>query len=38
MIDLRHGYFSNNPLGLCIIMFVNYTDRAPMARTASLEA
>jgi hypothetical protein len=28
MIDLRHGYFSNNPLGLWIIVFVNYTDRA----------
>jgi hypothetical protein len=28
MIDLRQGYFSNNPIGLWIIVFVNYTDRA----------
>ncbi len=28
MIDLRNGYFSNNRLGLWLIVFVNYTDRA----------
>jgi len=28
MIDLRNGYFSNDPLGLWAIVFVNYTVRA----------
>jgi hypothetical protein len=28
MIDMRNGYFSNNPLGLWVIVFVNYTDAA----------
>ena len=28
MIDLRHGYFSNNPLGLWVHIFVSYTDAA----------
>lgn len=28
MIDVRHGYFSNNPLGLWIHVFVNFTDAA----------
>jgi hypothetical protein len=28
LIDLRHGYFSNNPLGLWIHVFVAYTPRA----------
>jgi hypothetical protein len=28
MIDLSGGYFSNNRLGLWVIVFVNYTDRA----------
>ncbi len=28
MVDLRGGYFSNNPLGLWIHTFVNYTDNA----------
>jgi hypothetical protein len=32
MIDLRNGYFSNNPLGLWVIVFVNYT---PSAFTAA---
>ena len=27
MIDMRHGYFSNNPLGLWVHVFVSYTDR-----------
>ena len=28
MLDLRKGYFSNNPLGLWIHVWVNYTDAA----------
>lgn len=28
MIDLRNGYFSNDPLGLWVIVFVNYTAQA----------
>lgn len=28
IVDLRHGYFSNNPLGLWIHVWVSYTDRA----------
>src|SRR4051812_19426232 len=28
MIDLRNGYFGNNPLGLWVIVFVNYTPSA----------
>ena len=28
MLDLRHGYFSNNPLGLWIHVFVSYTNQA----------
>jgi hypothetical protein len=28
MIDMRHGYFSNNPLGLWVHVFVNWTDAA----------
>ena len=28
MLDLRHGYFSNNPLGLWIHVFVSYTSQA----------
>lgn len=28
IVDLRHGYFSNNPLGLWIHIWVSYTDRA----------
>lgn len=28
MIDMRHGYFSNNPLGLWVHVFVSYTDAA----------
>jgi hypothetical protein len=30
IVDLRNGYFSNDPLGLWIIVFVNYT---PLAET-----
>jgi hypothetical protein len=28
MIDMRHGYFSNDPLGLWVHVFVSYTDKA----------
>jgi len=28
LFDTRHGYFSNNPLGLWILVFVSYTDKA----------
>jgi hypothetical protein len=28
LLDMRNGYFSNNPLGLWIHVWVNYTDRA----------
>jgi hypothetical protein len=28
IVDMRHGYFSNNPLGLWIHVWVSYTDRA----------
>lgn len=28
MIDMRHGYFSNNPLGLWVHVFVNWTPKA----------
>lgn len=28
MLDMRNGYFSNNPLGLWIHVWVSYTDRA----------
>lgn len=28
LIDMRHGYFSNNPLGLWVHVFVSYTDAA----------
>jgi hypothetical protein len=28
MIDLSHGYFSNNPLGIWVHIFVNWTPRA----------
>lgn len=28
MIDMRNGYFSNNPLGLWVAVFVNYTVKA----------
>ena len=28
MIDMRNGYFSNNPLALWVHVFVNWTDRA----------
>ncbi len=28
ILDMRHGYFSNNPLGLWIHIWVSYTDRA----------
>jgi hypothetical protein len=28
LVDLRGGYFSNDPLGLWILTFVSYTDRA----------
>ncbi|MFG0329965.1 MAG: hypothetical protein ACF8PN_08715 [Phycisphaerales bacterium] len=28
LVDLRHGYFSNNPLGLWVFVFVHYTDAA----------
>jgi len=28
IFDTRHGYFSNNPLGLWILTFVSYTDAA----------
>ena len=28
ILDMRHGYFSNNPLGLWIHVWVSYTDKA----------
>jgi hypothetical protein len=28
LLDMRNGYFSNNPLGLWLHVWVNYTDRA----------
>lgn len=28
LFDTRHGYFSNNPLGLWLLVFVSYTDKA----------
>jgi hypothetical protein len=28
IVDMRNGYFSNNPLGLWIHIWVSYTDRA----------
>lgn len=28
LIDMRHGYFSNNPVGLWVHVFVSYTDAA----------
>lgn len=28
MVDLSHGYFSNNPLGIWVHVFVNWTSRA----------
>ena len=28
LIDMRHGYFSNNPLGLWVHVFVSYPDKA----------
>lgn len=28
MFDTRNGYFTNNPLGLWIMVFVSYTDKA----------
>lgn len=28
LIDMRHGYFSNNPLGIWVHVFVNWTPRA----------
>lgn len=28
IVDMRHGYFSNNPLGLWLHTWVSYTDRA----------
>jgi hypothetical protein len=28
VIDMRHGYFSNNPLGLWVHVFVNWTPKA----------
>jgi hypothetical protein len=28
MLDMRNGYFSNNPLGLWLHVWINYTDRA----------
>ncbi len=28
MVDMRHGYFSNNPLGIWVHIFVNWTPRA----------
>jgi hypothetical protein len=28
IVDMRHGYFSNNPLGLWLHVWVSYTDRA----------
>ena len=40
MIDMRHGYFSNNPLGLWVHVFVSYTDAAfdtPAGREALAE-
>jgi hypothetical protein len=40
MIDMRHGYFSNNPLGLWVHVFVSYTDAAfdtPAGRAALAE-
>lgn len=37
---MRHGYFSNNPLGLWVHVFVSYTDKAfntPEGREALAE-
>jgi hypothetical protein len=28
LVDMRHGYFSNNPLGIWVHVFVSYTDKA----------
>ena len=28
LVDMRHGYFSNNPLGLWVHVFVNWTPKA----------
>ena len=37
LIDLRHGYFSGNPLGLWVFVFVHYTEAA-LATPAGQEA
>lgn len=37
MVDTRHGYFSNNPLGLWVHVFVSYTDKA-LTTTAGRDA
>jgi hypothetical protein len=37
ILDMRNGYFSNNPLGLWIHVWVNYTDRAFTTRDGQKE-
>jgi hypothetical protein len=36
MIDLSHGYFSNNPLGLWVHVFVTWTPRAFETRSGKI--
>lgn len=35
VMDLRHGYFSNNPLGLWVLKFGIYTDKAVQGRDSN---
>jgi len=35
VMDLRHGYFSNNPLGLWVLKFGLYTDKAVKQRDSN---
>ena len=37
LFDTRDGYFSNNPLGLWILVFVSYTDEAFNTREGQAE-
>ncbi|MFN3648129.1 MAG: hypothetical protein ACK47B_01010 [Armatimonadota bacterium] len=37
LLDMRHGYFSNNPLGLWLHVWVNYTPRAFSTRDGQKE-